>query len=254
MAISWSPWGKLRRAESGQVASTHPLLDHMIDVAACMEALIACHGIAHALSTTIGRPLTQVDICRLQVITFLHDIGKANAGFQARFWQFERDTPRYWPQHCGHGADGWVLFSAPDRAAGRILQGLPATMEHWGDGVYALLRASISHHGRPIDEKGAHGAHVWQAVKDGPAHIYDPAEAVAAMGNRIQQLYQPAFDDKATQLPDNPAFVHLFAGLVQLADWLGSDTRDGFFPYSQAGEDRATTAPQRAAHAVRAIG
>jgi CRISPR-associated endonuclease/helicase Cas3 len=32
-------------------------------------------------------------------------------------------------------------------------------------------------------------------------------------------------------LPDAPAFGHLFAGLVQLADWLGSDT--DFFPYPE---------------------
>ena len=46
----------------------------------------------------------------------------------------------------------------------------------------------------------------------------------------------------------------LIALSVQLADWLGSDTREGFFPYSQPGEDRATTAPHRSRHALRAIG
>jgi len=74
------------------------------------------------------------------------------------------------------------------------------------------------------------------------------------MGARVQMLYPQAFTAQAPDLPDTPGFAHLFAGLVQLADWLGSDTRPGFFPYSQLGEDRATTAPQRARHALRATG
>ena len=74
------------------------------------------------------------------------------------------------------------------------------------------------------------------------------------MGVRVQALYPLAFAEEAADLPNAPAFAHLFAGLVQLADWLGSDTRPGFFPYAQPGEDRARTAPQRARHALRAIG
>lgn len=74
------------------------------------------------------------------------------------------------------------------------------------------------------------------------------------MGQSLQSLFPLAFADDPTPLPDSAAFVHLYAGLVQLADWLGSDTRPDFFPYSTAGEDRALTAPARAAHAVRAIG
>ncbi|MCB1409255.1 MAG: CRISPR-associated helicase Cas3', partial [Rhodobacteraceae bacterium] len=70
----------------------------------------------------------------------------------------------------------------------------------------------------------------------------------------VRAHYPLAFEPQALELPTAPAFTHLFAGLVQLADWLGSDTREGFFPYSLPGEDRVCTAPQRATHAVRAIG
>ena len=91
-------------------------------------------------------------------------------------------------------------------------------------------------------------------MHNGAQTIYDPADTVTAMGLRIQALFPHAFDEHGLELPDTPAFAHLFAGLVQLADWLGSDTRDRFFPYTQSGEDRAATAPQRAQHALRAIG
>ncbi len=253
----WIPWGKLRRDDVGAISAVHPLLDHMVDVAACMFALLRCSAIRRAAEFAAGRPLLDdADLARLSVIAFLHDIGKANAGFQARFWRLESETPRFWPGPCGHSADGWVLFSdaAASVGAGRILAGLPPAVATWGDSTHALLRASISHHGRPIDEQGARGASVWHPVRAGADSIYDPADAVAAMGQRIQQLYPLAFVDSVPPLPESAAFAHLFAGLIQLADWLGSDTREGFFPYSALGEDRASTAPERAAHAVRAIG
>lgn len=255
--LRWIPWGKLQRDDDGSVSGVHPLLDHMIDVAACMLALLHCSAIRRATEVAAGRPLLDdADLARLAVIAFLHDIGKANAGFQARFWRLESEAPRSWPGHCGHSADGWVLFSdaAASVGAARILAGLPPALATWGDSAHALLRASISHHGRPVDEQGARGASVWHPVRAGADLIYDPADAVTAMGQRVQQIYPSAFVDSAPPLPESAAFAHLFAGLIQLADWLGSDTREGFFPYSVPGEDRASTAPGRAAHAVRAIG
>lgn len=83
---------------------------------------------------------------------------------------------------------------------------------------------------------------------------YDPLMAVTSIGQLCRQAYPAAFDSVAAELPVSAAFAHLFAGLVQLADWLGSDTREGFFPYSHAGEIRLISAPSRAAHSVRAIG
>ncbi len=256
-ATPWQPWGKLQREDdNGPVVASHPLADHMTDVAACMLALLRCGAMRRAAEAAAGRALDdEIDLPRMSVIAFLHDIGKANAGFQAKYWRHARDVPPHWPSHGGHTSDGWVLFADGGASVGasRILAGLPSALECWGDGTHALLRASISHHGRPVDEQGARPA-VWRPVVAGHQTIYDPAHAVAAMGQRIQQLYPAAFIDGGRPLPDTPAFVHLFAGLAQLADWLGSDTREGFFPYSRPGEDRAATAPERAAHAVRAIG
>ena len=98
---------------------------------------------------------------------------------------------------------------------------------------------------------------IWQPVRRGPQVLYDPAVTVAELGRALPTLFPLAFEGAPSPLrtlPMTPAFVHLFGGLVQLADWLGSDTRPGFFPYTEAGEVRATTAPLRARHAVRAIG
>lgn len=247
------PWGKLSRSTDG-VVSIHPLLDHMTDVAAVLDHLLRLHSVARALESSAGRALSEVDRARLAVLAFLHDIGKANAGFQVRYWRERSERPAAWRvAECGHGPQGWALFTGSLNGVERILAGLPLqAIAAWGVAVEGLLYASISHHGRPVSYDATHS--IWGPVYDGATCVYDPTDAVAAMGERVQELYPQAFATQAPELPDAPAFAHLFAGLVQLADWLGSDTRPGFFPYTQSGEDRAVTAPQRARHALRAVG
>lgn len=251
----WIPWGKRTDGEAGGPPRIHPLLDHLVDVASVLEALLLLPAIRRALERSAGRVLGPVDRCRLVVLAFLHDIGKANSGFQARYWVPGDPRPRCWAlPPRGHGPDGWALFTHSLNDATRLLAGLPlARIAGWGEAARSLLHASISHHGRPVDPDGASES-AWDAVREGANLVYDPADTIAAMGRHLLAHYPQAFDDTAPELPDRPAFVHLFAGLVQLADWLGSDTRDGFFPYSRPGEDRTAKAPQRARHALRAIG
>ena len=247
------PWGKLSRSTDG-VVSTHPLLDHMTDVAAVLDQLLRLHSVARALESAAGRALSEVDRARLAVLAFLHDIGKANAGFQVQYWRERSERPVAWRvAQCGHGPQGWALFAGRLNDVEHILAGLPLqAIAAWGVAAEGLLSASIGHHGRPVGFDATRP--IWDPVYDGATCVYDPAGAVAAMGERVQELYPQAFVAQVLELPDAPAFAHLFAGLVQLADWLGSDTRPGFFPYTQPGENRVVTAPQRARHALRAVG
>lgn len=252
-------WGKLSRDKEGRLSDTHPLLDHMTDVAACFLALAECDGIRWSLDLTAGRTLDAIDLQRLAVLVFLHDVGKANAGFQSRQWQLPERAPVSWPTApFGHGPEGWELISGRVSNAEQFALGLPiAEIILWGDeAVSQLLQASISHHGRPLGETPAkQSALIWKPVLDrSGAVLYDPAATLVRMGERLRQSYPLAFTECLRPLPDKPVFVHLFAGLVQLADWLGSDTREGFFPYTKLGEDRVQTAPVRATYAVRSIG
>ncbi len=243
------PWGKLQRLP--EQTATHRLLDHMTDVAAVLHRLLAVPAIARALGCIGGRPLSDIDRSRLTVLAYLHDIGKANAGFQGKYWSDLAQRPCGWPSHCGHGAEGWDLINAclsGEHWAQQVAAGLPlAAMCDWGDAFIPLLHASISHHGRPVQCDGS--AVLWRAVSG-----YDPAQALTAMGQAIRAQYPEAFVTDAPDLPNAAAFGHLFAGLVQLADWLGSDTRPGFFAYSQPGENRSKTAPVLADKALAAIG
>jgi len=124
-AASAMPWGKLNRGASGEI-ETHPLLDHMTDVAVVFDHLLRIHSVSRALEVAAGRAISEVDHARLTVLAFLHDVGKANAGFQVRYWREPAERPAAWTvAECGHGPQGWALFCGGLHGAARVTAGLP---------------------------------------------------------------------------------------------------------------------------------
>lgn len=240
-------FGKLERDNLDVIVGWHPLFDHMTDVAACFECLCSCHSIRRALEKVAGRTLDECDIARLSVLAFLHDIGKANSGFQAKRWKTNMDIPKDWPQHAGHGIEAIKLF---ETEAYLIIEPLIENICAWGEASEPLLIASISHHGRPIkkEQYGDWNKNIWKSV----ASSYSPSTVLKEIGERAEAIYPQAFEPGGKPLPETHAFAHLFAGLVQLADWLGSDT--AFFPFSKPGEDRVASAKAKARDAISVIG
>lgn len=239
-------FGKLEHDADGNITGRHLLIDHMIDVAASFQRLARCRSIRRALETSAGRQLGEEDVARLTVLAFLHDIGKANSGFQAKRWKVK--VPRCWPVQitAGHGSEALKLFE--DASAARAVEPLIAQICTWGDACDPLLIASISHHGRPLKDGPKSIGPVWTSYKS----VYDPALVLSEIAKRAPELYPVAFQSNEQALPENPAFSHLFAGLVQLADWLGSDTR--FFEFTKPDENRAATAPDLANNAITTLG
>lgn len=236
-------WGKL--SASGDA---HALEAHMLDVAACFQRIILLKSVRRSLECAGERPLTDLDITRLSALAFLHDIGKANAGFQAKRWGVLAEVPpKGWPSTAGHVSEALQIFERED-----LLGALPVDlMSSWGDSCLSLWRASISHHGRPVSSESISDPNIWKPVIVEAAVVYDPLATLSLIGQKLQAWFPAAFG-VGPPLPDRPHFEHLFAGLVQLADWLGSDTT--FFPYAHGDEDRSQTAWDRAEKAVSGIG
>jgi len=240
-------WGKLERDDHKVVTQWHPLAAHCADVAACTEALLHHTLLRRRLATLAGRDdLDEVDVARLSALAALHDIGKFNRGFQRKGDPEPRAVE-------GHVAEVLALFCSDYPEKKRLFAQLPsADLQRWCDGsaegAFELLTAAIGHHGRPVRwlEIAAVPA-LWQADS-----ALDPFAGIASLVASVRGWFPAAFASPRGGLPDAPAFQHAFAGLVMLADWLGSDRRT--FPYAEELGDRMPFASERAREAVRAIG
>ena len=84
---TYRPWAKADRENSGRI---HLLEHHLADVGACFEQLLRQPTIRQRLAYSSGREwLDETTAAQLAVFAALHDIGKVNAGFQAKIWRRE---------------------------------------------------------------------------------------------------------------------------------------------------------------------
>jgi CRISPR-associated endonuclease/helicase Cas3 len=237
-------WGKLR-VEGGRTLF-HPLVDHCLDVAVVCRSLL---GTARAR----WMELTSGQCDRLAVVALLHDLGKCNWGFQAKARPEACDT-------AGHVLEAMATLCSSSLQAvwpdewRALVSDICGWFERADEEALPMMLAAISHHGRPVSQQdfSAGGGHrlvrFWQA-RGG----CDPMQGLAALARVARSSFPGAFaaDVPAMSAPA-PVQQH-FAGLVMLADWIGSDTQ--FFPY-RAGpdEDRLALAQEAARRALAAIG
>ena len=206
-------WGK--RSPRLNAVQWHPLCDHGVDVAACLEAILACPLIAARLATLAGSGQWPARwTARLAVLALLHDFGKANRAFQQGVG--------------GHLQE--AAYVARSRAW-RQQTGLDA-LDVFGVSSEFLLAVVLGHHGEP-PEFGAAALFdaVWTAGPD-----RDPAADVRGLVDAARTIWPEAFEPVGPPLPPpDSRFWHALLGLLQLADWLGSDDAADAFPYSEAG-------------------
>ncbi|MEP9400811.1 CRISPR-associated helicase Cas3' [Sphingomonas sp. VNH70] len=210
-----TPWAKLVRDEDGRVVAALPLVDHCLDVGVAGERVLAAWRAS--LEAVAGRTLTAQDMARLAALMALHDLGKANRGFQARI-----DPKR---EKIGHTAQVSALLFQSKLRNGEAARALAGLIEDWG--AWQCFAAAMAHHGRPIDVlRTPEDSTRWTGHTDcwWPKHDGDPAAALLPLLAAVRARWPLAFED-GPPLPDAPGFAALFAGLVTLADWLGSDTR-----------------------------
>jgi CRISPR-associated endonuclease/helicase Cas3 len=235
-------WAKLERDSSRQIVGWHSLVDHSADVAAVVSVLLTQPTLNQRLAAAAGRTaLDTVTCARLAALSFLHDIGKANRGFRLRI---NVQAPS-----VGHIDQlAWVFNSDLSGRLSTVL-GLER-MENWfaSEDALELWDAVFAHHGRPWSADPANASPYWKPDSSGS----DPIAELAPMRAALDAWFAPAFAT-GPPLPEAPAFHHAFAGLLMLADWLGSDTR--FFPFAHgAASDRMAHAQPAARKAVRDVG
>ena len=252
-------WGKLRRSDTDSLpVAWHPLADHCADVTATLLMLLGWRTLGSLRPSALRRRLAhlaglldldKVQVARLGVIAAFHDVGKFNHGFQAKS-KIDRDC---WAGHVGEAM--CLLEDTSDARPWnyRLHASLDlATIAEWStdEGSIELLAAAISHHGRPAQSVNAASATItrWWA----PSVERDPFQGLQALAEATRSWLPLAWNGNSP-LPATPAFQHGFCGLVQLADWVGSDTN--FFPYSEPDDtDHWVLALTAAEHAIQAIG
>lgn len=227
------PWGKLRRAEDGAVLASLGLADHCADVAAVFFTLLEVPNIRRGLARLGGmETLDDAQVARLCVLAALHDLGKVNHGFQ------NKALPKGTATVEGHIA--CVVGALSEGILARALAGLEEATIGWfaddeATSKQALL-AILSHHGGPPEDSpmAARGhPTLWK-----PAGGYAPLVALTDLVRAALDWF-PAHRLDCRPLPAAPPFWHGFAGLVALADRLGSDERVFTYPEGPApGESR----------------
>ena len=207
-------WGKYESPDC-----FHRLEHHCADVAACFEGLLRDPVLRRRFERAAGDAgFCAVTEARLAVLAFLHDFGKLNAGFQFKVRESEALPSGRQPRKAGHIAEALACCDQDDICAALGLFDMAGT---WGEeGFVSLLLAALAHHGRPAKRPSP----TWSGPPElwRPFAGYDPLATAGLLGDRIRAWFPKAFE-KGPPLPDSPALAHIFAGVVALADQVGSN-------------------------------
>lgn len=240
-------WGKIQVNDDGSIERWLSLTQHSLDVALVFHALSGLPTIQRRLAASAGTKLTDAQRQRLAVIALLHDVGKANLGFQDKV--FDKTL------RAGHIRELAVLISNAVLRE-RLVRALEAeTLCGWFDPpeqAQAFLIAAWSHHGKPQTFENARAAnHKTQAHHWRSDSRRDPFQAIAQLLQAAKAQFPAAFGHATPPIPATPALQHRFAGLLMLADWLGSHHH--FFPLeSPTGTERGSHR-EPIASALRAV-
>lgn len=221
-------WAKLSRDKT----RSHPLICHLLDVAAVTQVLwreALTDGQRTAWSTVFG--LDTEAVGRLFAFwAALHDLGKASPAFQ-RQWReaeslFGAALPfpkRFTNEFCPHGLI--TAIALPEALVAETCLPQRAAKQ--------LARALGGHHGAwptPHEEQNVksdeRGGAEWDTIR---------RELVQVLRKTLQPSTPTTWPFARTA--DVNAFLTWFSGLVSVADWIGS--METYFPYVEAPLDPA---------------
>ena len=214
-------WGKIDQ----ETGIFHPLAHHCMDVAAVFASLVRLPIVADRLNQAAGQQIDKAQLDRLSALVFLHDVGKLHPGFQAKGWpQGTWQAPRR-----GHLAEGWNFLILATQASEHPFHQSMSRILQWGDEsvVSDLFAAVLAHHGRPVACLSDPTISDWDNLS---SPEFDWRAETNTLRGVMMQWFGEAFGGEAGPLPKAARFHHEVAGLVVLADWLGSN--EHIFKYS----------------------
>lgn len=216
-------WGKKDKNTGKKL----PLVAHCIDVGLVFYNLCNILGFKYVLNKTANNfPLEDYHIQRLSVLAILHDIGKLNLGF---FYKDEVEPGHeFYESNKGHKYELNGLLENPNfkKFNDVVLNKIRGWFEKKKH-LNAYLMASFSHHGFPLTlEKGDRSLEnkkLWE--KNPQSDTPDPFHGMSEIVYWAEAIFPEAFNyENRTPIPPNPQLQHIFAGMVILADWLGSNS------------------------------
>jgi CRISPR-associated endonuclease/helicase Cas3 len=216
-------WAKLPQAgnENG-VRSFHPLVCHMIDVgvvARMMWRETIADSARRDLARTFGLSVDETENW-VAYIAALHDIGKASPVFQLR-----REASHLYPYLVQLGSP--LNIDARECPHGRVTAGelreLLRSMFELEDEVATILATLTGgHHGVFPNSLELMNAYPLEAV--GRKRWRDIRQSLTAL---LQGIFKVG--KGRVPLACNNSTTMLLAGLISVADWIGSNSQ--FFPY-----------------------
>ena len=211
-------WGKAR-PESVDGPRMHPLLFHLLDVAAAAEALLAeSPGLERRLILALGLDPASARAA-LTLLAGLHDLGKFSRPFQSlapELWPVNALGPTGFAVGPHHTCIAWLAWLADE---------WPTIKELFADHYAAewIMRAVFGHHGRPPEEELAGRG----------AEAFGEKALTAAGGavTLVKKLLAPGIEVISLGGEEQAQRASwLLAGFIALADWVGSNGE--FFPYT----------------------
>ena len=249
-------------------ATWHPLIAHSADVAAVARRLLERDSILRLrLEARAGKKLDDALLAYLIFLAGMHDLGKTNHPFQEMLRAALQGTRK---RSHGHvlivfrtiAADS-MLSDGRETLTQVILDILDGRVASDQDFV-PLLEAAIAHHGKPyaVDVPSlATTALTPPAVRalwaaEAGAAVRPPFAEIRRIADHVTRWSGAGDAGRVRNVPSEAGFTHLFAGLVTMADWIGSTV--AAFPLAPAADADPDTyweeAVERADFACRQIG
>lgn len=204
-------WAK---TDNNNPLSWHPLLLHMLDVAACADVILNREpkSTRDSLSSTLGMKWVDARPWLLLVIA-CHDLGKACPGFQTKWKNLSGlPLPRSPNTKINHAFVSQIVLT-------ELLQEIG-----WPDELAELTADAIGcHHG----ERAPHTTLDHLSGDERALGRNDWKQARQDIAEQLRKLFNPV-KIPTKQTLTGPEFM-LLAGLTSFADWIGSN--ENWFPF-----------------------